>query len=80
MLDESLAPEAFLDPENLATIERLQAWLEEQPGVGGTTSVAGILQTVDGANQNGDLDVNGATTQLNVAGNIRLAAGAAGKG
>jgi len=43
---ESPVPEAFLEPENLATIERLQAWLDEQPGVGGTTSAADYVKLV----------------------------------
>jgi predicted RND superfamily exporter protein len=43
---ESPVPEAFLEPEALATIERLQAWLDEQPGVGGTTSVADYVKLV----------------------------------
>jgi predicted RND superfamily exporter protein len=43
---ESAEPEAFLRPENLEQIEALQSWLDEQPGVGGTTSLADYVKLV----------------------------------
>ena len=37
---------AFKEPENLAHVARLQRWLDEQPEVGGTTSVVDYLMLI----------------------------------
>lgn len=50
---ESEQTDAFKEPENLRQVERLQAWLEQQEGVGSTTSVADYLKLVNrGFNDN----------------------------
>jgi CRP-like cAMP-binding protein len=41
---ESEARNAFLEPANLREIEALQAWLEAQPEIGGTTSLADYVK------------------------------------
>jgi predicted RND superfamily exporter protein len=53
---ESSVPEAFKDPENLREIEALQAWLEAQPEVGGTTSVVDYLKVINRGFHEGDAD------------------------
>lgn len=42
-------PATFLEAENLRELEELQRWLEAQPGVGGTTSVADAVRVVNRA-------------------------------
>ena len=43
---EGSRPNAFKEPENLLLIRELQDWLEAQPEIGGTTSVADYLMLV----------------------------------
>ncbi|MBW2267351.1 MAG: MMPL family transporter [Deltaproteobacteria bacterium] len=38
--------DAFKEPENLASVEHLQLWLEEQPNIGGTTSVVDYVKLI----------------------------------
>jgi predicted RND superfamily exporter protein len=52
---ESDARDAFVQAENLARIEQLQRWLEEQPEIGGTTSIVDYVKTLNRAlNKGGD--------------------------
>jgi predicted RND superfamily exporter protein len=39
--------DAFKEPVNLAIVEELQRWLEEQPEIGGTTSVVDYLKLIN---------------------------------
>lgn len=47
-------PGAFKDPATLAGLRRLQDWLESQPEVGGTTSIADYLMLVNQAFHDND--------------------------
>jgi predicted RND superfamily exporter protein len=42
-------PDTFKDPENLATLRELQDWLEQQPEVGSTVSLADYLMLINQA-------------------------------
>jgi len=44
---ESDARDAFMEPANLQQIEALQYWLEEQPEIGGTTSLADYVKLLN---------------------------------
>ena len=44
---ETDVPRGFTDPENLRAIQELQAWLERQPEVGGTTSLADYVALIN---------------------------------
>jgi predicted RND superfamily exporter protein len=44
---ESAEPDGFLEPVNLRAIESLQEWLEEQPEIGGTTSIVDYLKLIN---------------------------------
>jgi predicted RND superfamily exporter protein len=44
---EAPEPDAFLAPENLALVEALQVWIDEQPGVGGSTSLADYMKLLN---------------------------------
>ena len=44
---ESDARDAFLEPANLKEIEALQEWLEAQPEIGGTTSLADYVKLLN---------------------------------
>ena len=44
---EARPVDAFKDPANLRIIEDLQTWLEEQPEVGGTTSIVDYVKTLN---------------------------------
>jgi len=44
---ESDARDAFLEPANLKEIEALQSWLEAQPEIGGTTSLADYVKLLN---------------------------------
>lgn len=44
---ESGARDAFLEPANLREIEALQKWLEAQPEIGGTTSLADYVKLLN---------------------------------
>ncbi|MBW2725443.1 MAG: MMPL family transporter [Deltaproteobacteria bacterium] len=44
---ESDVADAFVQSENLRVIEELQAWLEEQPEVGGTSSIVDYVKTLN---------------------------------
>ena len=46
--------QAFKDPENLAVLDELQTWIEEQPEVGGTTSLADYLKLINRSFHNDD--------------------------
>jgi predicted RND superfamily exporter protein len=46
---QSNYPEAFKDPANLRELEKLQAWLEAQPEVGGVTSLVDYLKFINRA-------------------------------
>ena len=46
-------PEAFLEPENLALVADVQEWLEQQPEIGGTTSMVDHLRVLHQAFRNG---------------------------
>jgi hypothetical protein len=43
---EASQSDAFKQPENLALIEELQLWLEEQPNIGGTTSIVDYVKLI----------------------------------
>jgi predicted RND superfamily exporter protein len=51
---ETSVSDAFKDPENLHELDRLQEWLEEQPEVGGTTSVADYIKAIHQGFQDAD--------------------------
>ena len=51
---EGEGPEPFLEPANLRAIESLQAWLAEQPEVGGTVSLVDTLKLLNQALNDGD--------------------------
>lgn len=53
---ESAAPDAFQEPQNLRELAALQAWLEEQPEIGGTTSLVDYLQLIHRGFVGGDLE------------------------
>jgi CRP-like cAMP-binding protein/preprotein translocase subunit SecF len=44
---EAEARDAFLEPANLKQIEALQSWLEAQPEIGGTTSLADYVKLLN---------------------------------
>lgn len=44
---ESDARDAFLEPANLKEVEALQSWLEAQPEIGGTTSLADYVKLLN---------------------------------
>jgi predicted RND superfamily exporter protein len=46
--------DAFVQPENLAEVEKLQRWLAEQPEVGGSTSLVDYLKVLHRALRDGD--------------------------
>ncbi len=46
---ESDVPDAFMEPTNLRTLRKLQDWLEAQPEIGDTTSVADYLVLLNSA-------------------------------
>lgn len=48
------APEAFLEPVNLRALESLQAWLAQQPEVGGTVSLVDTVKLINQALHDGD--------------------------
>jgi uncharacterized protein len=47
-------PESFKDPQNLQALRNLQDWLEQQPEVGGTISVADYLMLINQAFNDND--------------------------
>jgi len=47
-------PDSFKDPQNLAALRNLQDWLEQQPEVGGTLSVADYLMLINQAFNDND--------------------------
>jgi len=47
-------PDSFKDPQNLAALRNLQDWLEQQPEVGGTVSVADYLMLINQAFNDND--------------------------
>ncbi len=47
-------PDSFKDPENLAILRELQDWLEQQPEVGGTMSIADYLMLINQAFNDND--------------------------
>ena len=47
-------PDSFKDPENLAALRELQDWLEQQPEVGGTVSIADYLMLINQAFNDND--------------------------
>ena len=51
---EGSRPSAFKEPENLRALRELQDWLEAQPEIGGTTSVADYLMLVNQAFNDND--------------------------
>jgi predicted RND superfamily exporter protein len=51
---EGATPDTFKDPVNLRVLESLQAWLDEQPEVGGTTSLADYVKVIHRGFRNGD--------------------------
>ena len=51
---EGVAPDTFKDPINLGILESLQAWLANQPEVGGTTSLADYLKVINRGFRSGD--------------------------
>ena len=53
---EGIRPNAFKEPENLLVLRELQDWLEAQPQIGGTTSIADYLMLVNKAFNNNDPD------------------------
>jgi predicted RND superfamily exporter protein/CRP-like cAMP-binding protein len=53
---EGIRPNAFKEPENLLVLRELQDWLEAQPQIGGTTSIADYLMLVNQAFNNNDPD------------------------
>ena len=46
---QSSSPDAFKEPANLKEIEKLQQWLEEQPEIGGVTSLVDYLKFINRA-------------------------------
>jgi len=53
---ESDARDAFLEPANLKEIEALQQWLEAQPEIGGTTSLADYVRLLNRSFHENDPD------------------------
>jgi predicted RND superfamily exporter protein/CRP-like cAMP-binding protein len=51
---EGKHPDTFKDPENLQALKDLQHWLEQQPEVGGTVSVADYLMLINQAFNDND--------------------------
>jgi predicted RND superfamily exporter protein len=51
---ETSYPDAFKDPVNLHVIEELQAWMESQPDVGGTTSIVDYVKVINQAFHDSD--------------------------
>ncbi|MGB5178817.1 MAG: efflux RND transporter permease subunit [Gammaproteobacteria bacterium] len=51
---EGTHPDAFKEPENLKIVRELQDWLEQQPEVGGTLSIADYLMLVNQAFNDND--------------------------
>jgi predicted RND superfamily exporter protein len=51
---ESPSSDAFKDPTNLLMLESLQEWLERQPEVGGTTSLADYIKAIHRGFRSGD--------------------------
>ena len=47
-------PDTFKDPENLAALRELQDWLEQQPEVGSTVSIADYLMLINQAFNDND--------------------------
>ena len=47
-------PDTFKDPKNLETLRELQEWLQQQPEVGGTVSVADYLMLINQAFNDND--------------------------
>jgi uncharacterized protein len=47
-------PDAFKDPENLNTIRELQSWLNQQPDIGGSVSIADYIMLVNRALHDND--------------------------
>jgi predicted RND superfamily exporter protein len=50
---EASEPGAFLEPENLDQVAQIQAWLEQQPEIGGTTSMVDYLRVLHQAFRDG---------------------------
>jgi predicted RND superfamily exporter protein len=46
ILFETTVPEAFKEPLNLEAVAQIEAWLAEQPEVGGTTSLVDFVKTL----------------------------------
>jgi len=51
---EAGAPDAFREPRNLRALDALQRWLEDQPEVGSTTSLADYVKTLHQGFQDAD--------------------------
>ncbi len=51
---ETSVYQGFQEPQNLYVIEDLQAWLHEQPEVGGTTSMVDYLKVINRGLEEGD--------------------------
>ena len=49
-------PGAFKEPENVDLVREIQTWADEQPEVGGTTSLADYIRVVNRAFNEGDPD------------------------
>ncbi|MBW2270438.1 MAG: MMPL family transporter [Deltaproteobacteria bacterium] len=52
---EAPTDDAFLRPENLVVVEAVQAWIDEQPEIGGSTSLSDYVKLVN-RGMNGDAD------------------------
>lgn len=50
------APDAFKEPANLQRLVEIQRWLESQPEIGGTVSIADHVRVVNSAFRGGDPD------------------------
>ena len=50
---ETTAESAFKEPANLRVLEKLQAWLAEQPEIGGSTSLADYVKVIHQGLQDG---------------------------
>ena len=51
---QSKYPKAFKEPANLKAIEELQQWLEQQPEIGGSTSLVNYIKFVNRSFNNND--------------------------
>ncbi len=47
-------PDAFKEPANLKTVQELQSWLDRQPEIGGSVSIADFIMLVNRALHNND--------------------------